>query len=105
MFNESVFGTSVKTYETIELKENIPINSRVIDLKLNKSKLILLNLGGFELNLFEIRNESIYTINEIDREKLVGEKRCFDRSYCLIELHILVDDGNQYLVIPIHILE
>jgi hypothetical protein len=50
-------------------------------------------------------NESIYTINEIDREKLIGEKRCFDRSKCLIELHILVNDGERYWVIPIHIIE
>lgn len=100
--------TLTKTYTTVELKENCPLNTNVLKLinetKLNL-KLILLNLSGFETNLFEIRNENIYTINEIDREKLIGEKKCFDRLYCLIELHILVNDGEQYWVIPIHIIE
>ena len=95
---------SIKTYPTIDLKENIPLNTKVIELK-TKSKLVLLNLSEFEKNLFSIINESIYTINIIDREQLIGEKRCFDRLYCLIELHILVNDGQQYRVIPIHILE
>jgi hypothetical protein len=103
--------TSIKTYQTVELKENSPINTNVLQLiptfgnDVNKLKLVLLNLGGFETNLFTIMNESIYTINEIDREKLIGEKRCFDRSKCLIELHILVNDGERYWVIPIHIIE
>ena len=99
--------TSIKTYPTINLKENSPINTKVIELTESEKelKLILLNLGGFETKYFGIINESIYTINEIDREQFLGEKRCFDRSYCLIELHILVNDGQSYWVIPIHIVE
>ena len=101
-------ATSIKTYPTIDLKENAPINTNVLDLRSNvtdKLKLVLLNLGGFETNLFTIKNESIYTINEIDREQFLAEKRCFDRSYCLIEVHVLVNDGEQYWVVPIHIVE
>ena len=101
-------ATSIKTYPTINLKENVPINTNVVELRSNvnnKLKLVLLNLGGFETNLFTIKNESIYTINEIDREQFLAEKRCFDRSYCLIEVHVLVNDGEQYWVVPIHIVE
>jgi hypothetical protein len=103
-------STSIKTYPTVNLTENVPINTNVIQLikdeeKNENYKLILLNLGGFETNLFEIKNENIYTINEIDREQFIIEKRCFDRLYCLIELHILVNDGQQYWVVPIHIVE
>ena len=108
----SLSTTSIKTYPTIQLRENCPINTIVLQLveeKRNEDnegmKLILLNLSGFEVNLFEIKNRSISTINEIDRERLISEKRCLDRSYCLIELHILVNDGEQYWVIPIHIIE
>ena len=99
--------TLTKTYPTVDLKENCPINTNVLQLtnEVKNLKLILLNLGGFETNLFSIRNENIFTMNEIDREQFIGEKRCFDRSYCLIELHILVNDGEQYWVIPIHIIE
>lgn len=99
--------TLTKTYPTVDLKENCPINTNVFQLinEVKDLKLILLNLGGFETNLFSIKNENIFTINEIDREQLITEKRCFDRSYCLIELHILVNDGEQYWVIPIHIVE
>ncbi len=104
--------TSIKTYPTVNLRENVPINTNVIQLikdeekfEMKQLKLILLNLGGYETNLFEIKNDIIYTINEIDREQFIGEKRCFDRLYCLIELHILVNDGQQYWVVPIHIVE
>ena len=107
LIQSSFSTTSIKTYPTVELKENVPINTQVISFGENqtKLKLVLLNLGGFETNLFVIKNESIYTINEIDREQFLIEKRCFDRLYCLIEVHILVNDGQQYWVIPIHIVE
>jgi len=108
----SLSTTSIKTYPTVNLTENVPINTNVIKLikddeniEMRKMKLILLNLSGFETNLFEIKNENIYTINLIDREQFLGEKRCFNRLYCLIELHILVNDGQEYWVIPIHIIE
>ncbi len=107
----SLSTTSIKTYPTVNLTENVPINTNVIQLisdeniEMRKLKLILLNLGGFETNYFEIKNENILTKNVIDREQFVGEKRCFDRNYCLIEVHILVNDGEQYWVIPIHIIE
>jgi hypothetical protein len=107
LINYSFSTTSIRTYPTVELKENVPINTHIISIGENKTKLkfVLLNLGGFETNLFVIKNESIYTINEIDREQFIIEKRCFDRLYCLIEVHILVNDGQQYWVIPIHIIE
>jgi predicted NUDIX family phosphoesterase len=111
VIKSSLSTTSIKTYPTVNLTENVPINTNVIKLineenvEMRKLKLILLNLGGFETNYFEIKNENILTKNLIDREQFVGEKRCFDRFYCLIELHILVNDGQQYWVIPIHIIE
>ena len=107
VIRSSFSATLTKTYPTVDLKENSEINTNVVQLTGDASrlKLALLNLGGFERNLFEIRNGNIYTINEIDREQLLVEKRCFDRLYCLIELHILVNDGEEYWVIPIHIIE
>ncbi|CAF1066806.1 unnamed protein product [Rotaria sordida] len=107
IIKNSLLTTLTKTYPTIDLKENIPINTNILELtnEVKDLKLVLLNLGGFETNLFTIKDQNLFTINEIDREKLIGEKKCFDRSYCLIELHILVNDGEQYWVIPIHIIE
>ena len=112
MVQISISTTSIKTFSTINLHENVPINTKVVDLKMDeeegemkKWKLSLLNLGGFETNLFEIKNEKLLTKSSIDREQLLIEKRCFDRLYCLIEVHILVNDGEKYLVIPIHIVE
>ncbi|CAF3565800.1 unnamed protein product [Rotaria socialis] len=107
LIKSSYLTTLTKTYPTIDLKENIPKHTNVFQLtrEVKNLKLVLLNLGGFESNLFTIKDENIFTINEIDREKLLGEKRCFDRSYCLIELHILVNDGEEYWVIPIHIID
>ncbi len=105
----SLSTTSIKTYPTVNLTENVPINTNVIKLidnnEIKSLKLILLNLSGYETNLFEIKNENIYTINQIDREQFIGDKKCFDRLFCLIEIHILVNDGQQYWVIPIHIIE
>ncbi|CAF1619335.1 unnamed protein product [Rotaria magnacalcarata] len=105
LIKSSSLTTLTKTYPTIDLKENIPKHTNIFQLtrEVKNLKLVLLNLGGFESNLFTIKDENIFTINEIDREQLLGEKRCFDRSYCLIELHILVNDGEEYWVIPIHI--
>ncbi|CAF0814414.1 unnamed protein product [Adineta steineri] len=101
--------TSIKTYSTINVKENVKINTKIYEFtepnNKNEMKLILLNLSGFERNYFEIKNENLYTINKIDREDFLNSKKCFDRSYCLIELHILVNDGQQYWVIPIHIVD
>ncbi|CAF0980028.1 unnamed protein product [Adineta steineri] len=101
--------TSIKTYSTINIKENVKINTKIYEFSepnnKNEMKLILLNLSGFERNYFEIKNQDLYTINEIDREDFLNSKKCFDRSYCLIELHILVNDGQQYWVIPIHIID
>ena len=109
LINKVKLTTSIKTYPTVELKENCRIGSEVVRLFATSNdeniKLVLLNLGGFERNLFEIKKEKIITINEIDREELIISKRCFNRLKCLIEVHILVNDGEQYWVIPIHILE
>lgn len=109
IIKSSLSTTSIKTYPTVNLTENVPINTKVVKLieeniKI-KYKLILLNLVGYEINYFEIKNETIYTINEIDREEFLSKKRCFDPLNCLIELHILVNDGKEYWIIPIHIIE
>ena len=104
--------TSIKTYPTIDVRENVPLNSEVIELKSNNGvgrgrwKLILLNLAGFESMYFGLNEENVLqTRHSIDREEFLQAKRCFDRLFCLIELHILVNDGEEYLVIPIHIVE
>ena len=104
--------TSIKTYPTIDVRENVPLNSEVIELKSNNGvgrgrwKLILLNLAGFESMYFGLNDENVLqTRHSIDREEFLQAKRCFDRLFCLIELHILVNDGEEYLVIPIHIVE
>src|ERR1700722_12689846 len=79
--------TVVTNYPTVDLVENSPLNSFVAQLtsEATKYKLILLNMGGFESNLFSVINGSIYTRNVIDREQMITEKRCFDRSSCIIE--------------------
>jgi hypothetical protein len=104
--------TSIKTYPTIDVRENVPLNSEVIELKSSNSvgrsrwKLILLNLAGFESVYFGLNDANVLqTRHSIDREEFLQAKRCFDRLFCLIELHILVNDGEEYLVIPIHIVE
>ncbi|CAF1067307.1 unnamed protein product [Adineta steineri] len=102
--------TSITNYPTVDLFENSPLNTLVIQLttSLNitkSSKLALLNMIGFELDMFSIINGSIYTIDFIDREEFITEKYCLDNLYCKIELHILVNDGLAYWVIPIHIID
>lgn len=102
--------TLITNYPTVDLVENSPLNTLVIQLttSLNitrTSKLVLLNMSGFEFDVFTIVNGSIYTIDSIDREEFLRRKYCLDNLYCKIELHILVDDGLAYCVIPIHIVE
>ena len=98
---------SITTYPTINLKENSPLNSFVIKLNssINIEKLVLLNLMGFESNLFGIINGNIYTKDLIDREEFIEKKYCLDNLYCKIEVHIVVNDGLTYWIIPIHIVE
>ena len=82
---------SVTTYPTIELLENSPINSLVVQLNssLIQRKLVLLNLLGFETKMFSMLNGNIYTKNEIDREEFVNEKYCLDNFYCKIDVKTL----------------
>ncbi len=101
---------SITNYPIVDLIENSPLNTLVISLSritnlTNSTKLILLNLNGFETNLFSIINGSIYTIHSIDREEFIDKQYCLDNLYCKIEIHILVNDGNGYWIIPIHIIE
>jgi hypothetical protein len=102
--------TSLTNYPIVDLFENSPLNTLVVSLKelinnSNSSKLVLLNLNGYELNKFSLINESIFTISDIDREEFLEKKYCLDHFYCKIELHILVNDGFEYWIIPIHIIE
>ncbi|CAF1229404.1 unnamed protein product [Adineta ricciae] len=101
---------SVTNYPTIDLVENSPLNTLVIQLttSLNitrTSKLVLLNMSGFESDVFTIVNGSIYTTNSIDREEFLRRKYCLDNLYCKVELQILVDNGLAYWVIPIHVVD
>lgn len=95
----------IKNYQIVDLLENSPLNTFVIELTKSSHKLILLNINGFESKYFSIINGNIYTKNLIDREEFLHEKYCLNKFYCQIELHILVDDGLAYWVVPIHIIE
>jgi len=107
----SLSKTSIITYPLVDLIENSPINTSIISLtsssslKLNKRKYVLLNINEYETDKFEIRNENIYTKNEIDREEFIEKNYCLNNSYCQIEVHIIVNDGLEYIIIPIHIIE
>ena len=106
LIHASAATTSIRTYATVNIHENVPVGTSIVSLQEKNAKLYLLNLGGFERRFFEVQQQgSVHVRENIDREEFLQSKRCFDRSYCLIELHILVNDGQQYLVIPIHIVE
>jgi hypothetical protein len=104
-----VGGTSIRTLSTVDLHENVSIGSEVVTLKseIGEKKWNLLNLNGYELSYFDIGMDEkvIRTRRRIDREEMLRRKECFDVTYCLIELHVLINDGEEYLVIPIHIVE
>ena len=108
---KSIFcKTSIITYPTVELVENIPLNSLVVSLSSmikssNESKFVLLNLNGYETKIFSMINQSLYTQSSIDREEFLLNGYCLDEMYCKIELHVLVNDGYAYWIIPIHIVE
>ena len=101
--------TSMKTYPLVDLLENSPLHTKVITVddqwKTEKNKIILLNLNGFEKEMFSVINGSIFTLNQIDREEMIEKKRCLDHLYCLIELHFIVNDAIEYWIVPIHIIE
>ena len=101
--------TSIRTFERVELRENVPLNTTVMNLKMTNEKktkkMVLLNLSGFETNLFEIRGDKLQTKSPIDHEEFVERKWCFDRLNCLIELHLLINDGEEYWVIPFHVID
>lgn len=102
--------TSVLTHPRVELVENIVVNSVVVSLssmmrRRNVSKVQLMNLNGFEKEKFEIRNENVLTRSEIDREEFVLNGYCLNEHSCEIEVHLLMNDGNDYWIIPIHIVE
>ena len=108
----SISKSLIRTSPIVDLVENSRLNTFVI--QLNESldianttshKFVLLNINGFESKLFSIINGNIYTKDLIDREELIDNNYCSGRPYCKIELHILVDDGLAYMVIPIHIIE
>lgn len=96
----------IKSYEVIDLLENSPLNTFVIGLEeYSKSKLILLNINEFETKYFSMINGNIYTKNLIDREEFLNKKYCLNKFYCQIELHVFINNGLAYLIIPIHIVE
>lgn len=101
---------SIITSTIIDLLENSPINTLVIDLtdisnNSNVTKLHLLNINGFETKYFLIKDGKIHTKNLIDREEFIDKKYCLSKFYCKIELQILVNNGLAYWIIPIHIIE
>lgn len=105
--------TSIVTHPKVELVENVPLNSLVVSFssftttrRRNESnKMVLLNLNGYEKEMFLLMNETIYTKEEIDREEFVLKGYCRNEMNCQIEIHILVNDGEGYWIIPIDIVE
>lgn len=101
--------TSMKTYSIVDLIENSPLNTRIVTFddqwKNETNKIILLNLNGFEKEMFSIVNGTVLTSSSIDREEMIEKKRCLDPLYCLIELHFIVNDAAEYWIVPIHIVE
>jgi hypothetical protein len=102
--------TSIINYPMVNLLENSPLKTFVISINsslnlTNSRKMVLLNFNGFELKYFSMINENIYTNNLIDREEFIKKKYCLDNLSCEIELHILINDGLEYFIIPIHIIE
>ena len=103
--------TSIRTSLTVELKENVVIGSEVVDLNVvdgkTKLKISLLEVNGYELKYFQVNSEEkkIFTRHSIDREEFLSRKYCFNRLFCSIELHLLINDGEEYWIIPIHLLE
>ena len=99
-------ATVMKTYSVINLLENTPVNTLVKRLEDGVTmKMKMLNVNGYETELFSLRNGSIHTSSQIDREDLLKKRRCLDELYCLIELQVIIDDGRIYLIIPIHVVE
>jgi hypothetical protein len=100
-------STFVRTFPTLDIEENLPIESEIIDFKvhLNLRELILLNLNDFERDLFLIENRTLIIRNEIDREEFLQQRRCSNEDYCLIELHFIVNSGDEYWILPLHIVE
>lgn len=101
--------TTMRTYPVVDLMENSPIETRVMTFDKRwsneKNKIILLNLNGYEKSMFSLINGSLFTSSPIDREEMVEKKRCLDPLYCLIEVHLIVNDAIEYWIVPIHILE
>lgn len=103
--------TKILTYPQVELKENLPVGTRIVEWKKinfgRKVKMTLLEVNGYEMRYFQVNDNDHELIlrEEIDREEFLDQKRCFDRKYCLIELHFLINDGEEYAVLPLHIVE
>lgn len=103
--------TSIRTSLTVELRENVVIGSEVVDLNVldgkTKLKISLLEVNGYEAKYFRVNSDEkkIFTRDSIDREEFLSRKYCFNRLFCSIELHLLINDGEEYWIIPIHLLE
>ncbi|CAF1115721.1 unnamed protein product [Didymodactylos carnosus] len=101
-----VNSTSITNYPVVNIKENAPVDTLVIQLPVDQNKIMLLNMSGFELNYLTLNksDNSIRIKKLIDREQFVNDHYC-DKQQCLVELHLLVQDGLKYWVIPLHILD
>lgn len=97
--------TRIKSYSTIEIQENVEVGKELVNLNEKEKKKVLLNLNGFETNYFELQNDRVVTKHWIDREEFVQRKYCYEKGACLIELHLLINNGDEYWIIPIQILE
>ena len=107
----SLGKTSIRTALTVEVKENEVVGSEVVDLNVidakKKMKINLLEVNGYEMKYFQLKSDEkkIFTRQVINREEFLDRRYCLNRLYCLIELHLLINDGEEYWIIPIHLIE
>ena len=81
----------IETFSTVDLLENSQLNTFVIQLieqltsvDNSSTKLVRLNLSGFERDLFSIIHGSLYTKGAIDREEMLAKKYCMNKFYTRI---------------------
>jgi hypothetical protein len=97
---------SVHTLPLVDLLENSAWKSTVVVLDSSTRTATVLNLHGFERDMFSVIDGRLVTSSDIDREAIVDKKQCSNATYCLIEVHLLVmGDALAYCIVPVHIVE
>lgn len=95
----------------VEVRENALIGSELGDLNSidakKKMTMSLLQVNGFETTYFRVNadEKKIFVVETIDREEFLARKFCLNRLFCSIELHLLINDGEEHWIIPVHLIE